>query len=399
MQLKELLTREYSIGDIAALFHAEQFVKRYKLRFVTSPDVKLLPDEKPVVLVPLRTLSVVPFTFPFGKKVSARDALELRFRPLLGANEYSVNIISQVTRQKSNETAGTAWFVSKKEMEQLEADFGDTVIWPSPYIFASRVNGNGVVVCVYADCCCGMLFTDGEPKLYRWLPKEEGTADGMADELMAYGKEKFSNVDFSVFVTEPEKEIALQHIGDATLKLYKSAYGLNLSSVSLSAMAEADKFIDKIQSCSKLLTMFGTIFVIFSILLLCMNVTWRGSFTNAPEQLYETVLHEQSENPLSSAAQKLRAVNSGSSQSDGFEEHFKRIASVWQSMDTKPVIDEMRYSKERIQLEGTAAEASVADNFRKVLSAAGYNAVTENAQQVPNFGTRFTISLTEGKNR
>lgn len=398
MQFRELLTKEYSISDLAALFKTEQFLKRDRLRFtVVSSGIRLLPGERQVLLLPLRTLAVFPFSFPFGKKVSVRNALELRFRPLLGSKESSLSLVSQVTQQKSNATSGVAWFVSKSETEQFEERFKDAVLWPAPYLFASRVNGNGAAVCVYEEGSCGMLFAGGEPKLYRWLSKDAGSAEQLADELLAYGKEISPMTDFSVFVTEPEKESALQRIGDATLELCKSAYSLNLSSVNMSAKAETDKFVDKIEHYSKLLTLFGGIFFMLAFLLLCVNFAWRGSFTKAPAQLYETVLHEHSENPMASALQKLRAVNADSTEQEGFEEHFKRIAAVWQEMPSHPVLDEMRYSGGGIQICGTAAQASDVDNFRKALSDAGYEAVTENAQQLQKIGMRFTISLTEKK--
>jgi len=397
MPLKELLTQEYSISDLTALFRTDKFLKRDKLRFVSdNKRINLLPGECQVTIVPLRTLAVFPFSFPFGKKVSVRDALELRFKPLLGAQESKLNLVAQATKQKANETSGVAWFVSKEESEQLESNFPDSVLWPAPLLFASCVNGNGVVVCRYGDSCCGMVFAEGEPKLYRWLSFENGSVEQLCDELATAAK-GYLGGEVKVGVVEPEKETALQRIGDATLGVCPSAYNLNLSSVNVSAKAEADKFIDKLLRLGQLVTMFGVIFLASSILLLGVNLAWRGSFTKAPSQVYEISLGESSSNPLPSVLQKLRALNVESSEQESFETHIRRISSVWSNLSSPPVFDELRYSNEKIQLSGTATGAAEVDALRKALADKGYEAVTENAQQLPKSGMRFTISLTEGK--
>jgi len=397
MALKELLTKEYSISDLTALFRTDKFLKRDKLRFVSgNKSVNLLPGECKVAIVPLRTLAVFPFSFPFGKKVSVRDALELRFRPLLGAQESKLNLVTQVTKQKTNETSGIAWFVSKEETEQLERQFRDSVLWPSPLLFVSRVKGNGVVVCRYEDGCCGMLFADGEPKLYRWLALNNGSAEQLCDELAAAAKDYFAE-EAEICVVEPEKESVLQKTGDAVLELCPSAYGLNLSSLNVSAKAEAEKFIDKLLRFAQLVTLLGAIFLVSSVLLLGVNLMWRGSFRKAPSQVYEISLREQSSSPLSSVMQKLRALNVENSGQESFETHYRRVSSVWNGLSSRPVFDGLRYSNERIQLSGTASGAAEVDALRRALGDKGYDAVTENAQQLPKAGMRFTISLTERK--
>jgi len=397
MPLKELLTKEYRISDFKILFRADKFLKKDKLRFVTMGlSIKPLPGERQVVLVPFRTLAAFSFSFPFGKKVSVRDALELRFRPLLGAQESHLSLVTQVTKQKSNGTTGVAWFVSKEETAELEQKYPDSALWPAPFVFASRVNGNGAVVCRYEDGCCGMFFAAGEPKLYRWMPKECGNAEKLAEELVAYGRKKFEK-ESEIYIAEPEKETSLQATGDKTLELCPYAYSFNLSSLNLSAKAETDKFMDKMSLLGQLMTMLGAVFLISSLLLLGINGAFRSSFTNAPSQIYETALGEKSASPLSSVSQKLRALNAEESAQDSFQTHVNRISSVWRDLPSPPVFDEMRYSSERIQISGTASGAAEVDALRKALSDNGYEAVTENAQQLPKAGMRFIISLMYGK--
>ena len=91
MSLKDALTRQYSFSDVADMLRPVRLPGRARLRFVHAGDkTAVLPGERKVISVPLRTLSVSRFSFPFGRKVSVRDALELRFRPLLGAEENFV---------------------------------------------------------------------------------------------------------------------------------------------------------------------------------------------------------------------------------------------------------------------------------------------------------------------
>lgn len=399
MRLKELLTKEYSISDFTALLNTDRFLKKDRLRFVgMDQNVTILPGERKVVLVPLHTLAAFPFSFPFGKKVSVRNALELRFRPLLGTQESKINVVPQITHQKANETTGVAWFVSQEETEEFERKYADCALWPAPFAFASRVNGDGVVVCDYDDGCCGVLFAQREAKLYRWMPKDCGSAEILSEELAAYGKRNFET-EPEICIVEPEKDISLQEIGDRTLELLPYAYSFNLSSVNVSAKAENDKFIDKMLRFGQLMTLFGAIFFVASFVLLGVNVAFRSSFANAPSHIYETVLGESSESPLSSVSQKLRAVNAEGNAEESFKTHVNRISSVWKELSTRPVFDEMRYSAERIEITGTAADASEVDALQKALSNNGYKAVTENAQQLTKAGMRFTISLTGGKKK
>ncbi len=396
MSLKGVFTKQYSLSDVTEFLRPEKLLKRAKLRFVPMRGGVALSGEQKVVLLPLRTLSLSGFNFPFGRKVSVRDALELRFRPILGARENEISLITQITEQKSNETSGVAWFASKAEIEEFEKRFEDCVLWPAPYLFASRVKGNGAVVCVYDDCLCGMLFADGEPMLYRWYALDGKNADELADELLEYAARMFADRELTTCIVKPEEDVGLQQTGDETLEQCRGAAMLNLSVSTVSAGAETEKFMAKIERYADIAARLGVIFLLFALLIFGVNTAQKSEFSSAPSEIYRTVLHESSANPVSSALQKLRAVSADDT-GNSFETVYSRISSAWESLSVRPKIDELRYSSDVVQLSGSAQEASVVDAFRKALADSGFKAVTDNVQQVQKQGMRFTISLTEEK--
>ncbi|MDD5421199.1 MAG: hypothetical protein PHO97_03525, partial [Synergistaceae bacterium] len=111
-----------------------------KIRFCTEEDIVdrnvTLPSPQNgriIALLQLRTLSVHPFSFPFGKNGRVRDALKMSFRYALGNDDDSVLMIPQVTEQGSDRTEGVVWFVSKTEIEEAEGRLGDGIaFWPAP---------------------------------------------------------------------------------------------------------------------------------------------------------------------------------------------------------------------------------------------------------------------------
>lgn len=399
MTLKDVLTKEYSLNDISSLLRSDKFLKRTKLRFVSmSNTASASADEQNVVALPLRTLALQPFSFPFGRKVSVRDTLELQFRPLLGAKAGGLNLVPQITAQKPNETSGIAWFVSKDEIEQCEKRFENCVIWPAPYLFGGRVGGNGIVICEYDDCSCGMFFAENQPKHYGWLSKNDGTAQDLADRIAEIAKTVLPNSDFNTCIVKPEEITNLQQTGDTTVALYPSAATLNLSLSTSSADAESEKRAAAFSRYTELFSLIGIIFLALSFALLFVNIATRKSFTEAPHAIYKTVFGESSENPLSSVLQKLRSVSADKNDSS-FEQHYSRIASAWKALSQHPKIDELRYGTDKIQLVGSTSDASVIDAFKKALTDTGYSVIMDNVQKIQKGGMHFTISLTEGKTK
>ena len=399
MSLKDALTRQYSFSDVADMLRPVRLPGRARLRFVHAGDkTAVLPGERKVISVPLRTLSVSRFSFPFGRKVSVRDALELRFRPLLGAGESSLNIIPQVTVQKANETSGAAWFVSKEETEELEKRFGDCVLWPAPYLFVGSVNGDGIVVCSYEDCSCGMLFAGGEAQFYRWLSAEDGSAEELGAQLLEYGKKVFPDRDLKICTVKPDEEKLLQQTGDSALAVCKGAFALNLSSSTASAGGESERLAAKLEEYTDIAILSAAVFLVAALLLLGVNFAGRNRFASAPAEIYRTVLGESSANPAASVVQKLRSVNSESAEAS-FSTYTDRIAAAWETLSARPVLDELRYSPNVMQLSGKASDTAVIDAFRKALAEKGFDAVTDSVQKTQKDGMRFAISLTEGKKK
>lgn len=124
------------------------------IRFCTEADFDNCPaqmssaqNERMVLLLQLKTLSVSSFSLPFGKNGRVREALAMSFKPLLGNEDDSMLMIPQIIEQSSEMTAGAVWFVSKDEIEKIETRTGDGItFWPASMALVSEIKGNGLVI-------------------------------------------------------------------------------------------------------------------------------------------------------------------------------------------------------------------------------------------------------------
>ncbi|MEG1800141.1 MAG: type II secretion system protein GspL, partial [Synergistaceae bacterium] len=170
-----------------------------------------------VLLLPLRTLVSYPFALPFGRKGRMSEALSLKFRPVLGEREELLSLVPQVTHQTSNSTDGIAWFVSKSEIKEWEAEYGtDFVFWPAPMAFMPDDGTSSLVLCEDESGVCAAWFDGGVPLLYRWMPKAPDAAESLSEQMSSYAKSLGRPI-------ESERIVNLDGISSAELSSAASA--------------------------------------------------------------------------------------------------------------------------------------------------------------------------------
>ncbi|KEJ92801.1 type II secretion system protein GspL [Synergistes jonesii] len=357
--------------------------------------------EKRVFFVPLRTAVLYPFSYPFGRRGSLRNAISFSFRPILGGLAERLSMIPQITEQRADLTRGAAWFVSKEEVEECEEKFGrEIVLLPAPAAFASEAEG-GVVVWRGVSGCCAIWFEeDLTPRFYKYMSPSEGGAGELADLMRGYASSCGAEIapgNVRIIDGESLSREELRRAAEASFAASPSLSRLDLSSRGTSTAERCDAFFASCFAALKAASAVGLIFLILSSILLIQNKRAASSFESAPREIYTAALGGTSRSPLASATKQLGLLSGGGVQLtlDGTLANF---AAAWKELpDAKAVrIDAIRYGLERTEVEGQASKAEDIQKLRDALGRNGFAAKTGDVQRIPGGGMRFTLTLSEG---
>lgn len=363
----------------------------------TEPYVS---NETPIVLIPFKTLVSYPFSFPFGKKGSIRDALTLNLRPVLGNSDTSLILVPQVTEQASDLTKGVAWLAAKSEIAEWESRIGTgAVFWPAPIAFVSEVNGSGIVVWCDDEGSSAMWFDDGEPIFYRWMPDSEGGAEQLAEWVLKYAESNGRKIDsVKIFRNGGVSQKDVQFCGEAAIASLKGLDMLDLSSRGADMAEQTEAFFNTAFKTAKTLSILGVMFVVFSAMPLIQGLIYKGSFDRAPAQIYRRIFGEESGSPLMSVNRKLKMLTGNGTQMT-LEQTLSNFSAAWKDNPSSAgmKLDSLRYGAERTEIQGLAGSMDSIQSLRDLLNRNGFTAKVGEVQQVPGSGMRFSISLTGAK--
>ncbi|MBQ9881758.1 MAG: hypothetical protein IJM42_03995 [Synergistes sp.] len=359
---------------------------------------------KNVLFVPLRTAVLCPFSFPFGRRGSLRDAIKFTFRPILGGLAEKLSMVPQVTLQRSDLTQGAAWFVSKEEIDECEENFGkDIVLLPAPAAFAAEMEDGGISVWSSPSSSCAIWFDKGSvPRFYKYMPSSEGDAEDLCEWMCRYASAEGADLPSESVLICREGSMTqeeLRRAAEASFAASPSLSRLDLSSRGAAAAERCDVFSSACFAALKSAAAVGVLFLVLSLVLLLQNKRLYASLEEAPREICGAVLGERGGNPLAYAAKRLRML-SGESSRLSFEKTLADIASAFEELpDKKAVrIDSLRYGSERTEVEGTASKTDDIQKLRDAFGRKGFSAKTGGVQQIPGGGMRFTLTLSAGEN-
>ena len=373
------------------------------IRFCTEADfdnfsvpMSSAQKERMVLLLQLKTLSVSPFSLPFGKNGRVREALAMSFRPLLGNEDDSILMIPQIIEQSSDMTAGAVWFVSKTEIEEIETQTGDGItFWPASLAFASEIKGHGLVICNSEKGTSGTLFNNGTPLLYRWTPSSEGSVN----ELEKWFAEYSRSIDIPVYNVKIVESSAIsagniQRAGQETLRSLKGLASLDLSTKSADSVRKMESFYATAYSTVRAALFLGLFFLLLSAGTLLYSVLKKDAFEKTPFEIYQIAFGESSNHPLAASAAKIKnqSIN-GTNMS--LEQTISNLAAAWKtSVSSDSVrLDTIRYGTERTEIQGTASKTESIESLRDSLSKNGFTSAIIDIQQISGSGMRFSIGL------
>jgi len=374
-----------------------------KIRFCTEEDIVdrnvTLPSPQNgriIALLQLRTLSVHPFSFPFGKNGRVRDALKMSFRYALGNDDDSVLMIPQVTEQGSDRTEGVVWFVSKTEIEEAEGRLGDGIaFWPAPLAMFNETEGNGLAIWNSESGTSGMLFKDRSPLLYRWTPSAENSVNDLEKWFVDYSLSADITIDNIIVAERPSlSSRSIQKAGSETLKSLRGSASLDLSTKSAYSAKKLESFFAAAFNTARAAVFLGLLFLVLSAGAFIYSRLNSDHFEDVPFEIYKIAFGERSNSPLASSAAKIKNFGAGGTNMS-MEQTLDNIAAAWKmSASSKSLkLDAIRYGTERTEIQGTAAGSAPVESLRDSLNKNGFNAKISDIQQIPGSGMRFSIGL------
>ena len=375
-------------------------VSRLTFSSSNNADHSFSPDGTTVKLIHFKTLTAYPFSYPFGQKKKVFDALQLKFRPMTGAQETALSFVPQIINSEKKKTEGVAWLLSKSEVDELEKKYGDKCsFWPAPLAFVPSEDGVRVVICDGDDESSAIFFSDKKPLVYCWAGKEDGGAAYLTDWMEQYAAsigattDSIDNYDLKNMST---RDITAK--GMASVELLEGLNDFDISNVGANTAQAMQDFIGRAQGLLKAFAFSGAIAFLLSSILFFAVLGKRALFSESPRQIFKTVFAEDSQSPLSSVNRKLRVLT-GSSSRLTFEQTLSNFITAWKNEpSTKDIkLDSMRYGTDMTEIQGLAGNMKSIQQLQTSLNNNGFAAKIGEIQQVQSTGIRFSIVLTEAR--
>lgn len=360
---------------------------------VTMPSAQ---NGRLIALLQLKTLSVHPFSLPFGKNGRIRDALKMSFKHVLGNEDDSILLIPQVIEQGADRTGGVAWLVSKAEIEEIEERIGYKVVfWPAPLALSAETCGNGLVIWDSDSGTSGMLFKNQIPILYRWTPSSEISIIDLEQWFVDYSRSvdlQIDDVTIAEGATLSSRNI--QKAGKETLKLLKGSAILDLSMKGADSARKQESFFAAAFNTARAAVFLGLLFLVLSAGAFLYSRLNMDNFDNIPFEIYQIAFKERSNSPLASSSGKIKNLRANETNMS-LEQTLDNLAAAWKASASSESLklDAIRYGTERTEIQGTAVDSRSIESLRDTLNKNGFSSKISDIQQIPGSGMRFSIAM------
>lgn len=351
-------------------------------------------------LVPFRSLSIQPFSYPFSNLSQIREALSIKIRPY-SVEGKGVEIFPAVFAKEGRSSRGVAWFIGSDELGKIESGLPQTsrnrLNWPVPMAFASRVEGSGVVVWTDGESICSMLFNEYFPALYRWRAYSDGGLEKERDWMFGYSRSTGKETENSYLIDSRQEEYSneLCLSLDRTLKAFPRYSQINVSR----------KVMDSFLLTERITGLTGRFLIWF---LVCGILFTGGAFIqyrlhdwklealqSRSSEIYRTVFDPTGKiiDPLSQARARLADI-AGNDKGLSLESVLSRIGEVWSDLEKGEILlNTLRYNSDYVDMSGTASEMISVQKLQKSLDTEKIQSRIGDIQQIPGGGIRFNMTL------
>ena len=370
----------------------EETVKRRAVRIITEGTGK-----NTVTLVPMKSLSLEDFDFPFQNTTKIRDALKLQVMPFTAAGELE---IFPVTLSKyGRSSSGIVWYVSPEELDVPDVS---GKIWPSPLPLISGLsdyNGNGVTMWLDEENVASILWQSNRPIMYRW---KKYSQDAESRELSWYdaycasrelerGGNFVMNAANGDYSGEDFPEIVSESV-----KICPWISDVNLSRTVLEGARDLERTLKLLTKVSIWLIVIGAI-VLGAELVKFLHVDSQVQKVRARSERYYRETFDPTRtgriaNPVNLARDRIASLTGKSEEGHPLDEVLADLGEVFGQV-SGITIDTIRYNADGIDCVGVAPDMTTALNFRKAWEDKANLVQVDNTQFVSGIGYRFDLRV------
>ncbi|MBR1671376.1 MAG: hypothetical protein IJ702_00445 [Fretibacterium sp.] len=357
----------------------------------------------PVTLVPMRSLSLDAFAFPFSNATKVREALRLQVLPYAAAGE--VEIFPVVLERTGRGANGIAWYVSPEELSLPEGAGGGGMVWPAPLPLASRVEGTGVTLWADEENLCSLLWQGDRPVLSRWRPRSHTPGAGATPEselawfdLYCKGQGLERGASFVLDAADPEEFASVGDIARESLARCPWLRSVNLSRTALEGAMGLERGVRLLTRAACWIFLMGALALTGNLLRWNQLQHKAEEVRGRSEALYREVFDPSRTgrigNPVALARDRIAALQGGGSEGRGLDDVLADLGAVFAedpSLDV--VVDVLRYNAEGLDFTGSAPDMSTVLSFRKAWEGRAGLSQLDNTQSVSGVGYRFDLRV------
>ena len=364
-------------------------------------DGAALPSGGALVLVPFRTISVHPFSYPFRSMRDIRNALALKFKPLLSGEE-AVEIIPWVS-SRSGGALGAAWCLAASEVPGGGAIGAGNVVWPLPLALASAVDGDGIAVFGGDGVLASAVFSEGVPLFCRCSPAAVSPTDEELDRearLCGEFAAATGHEGLAASVWKGKTAADLFAAARDTAARFPSFLSVNILKSALSASLAREKTARALRNFSAAAAVLGLCFCGAELWLSARISASLASLAARSKELYGEIAApgERVSDPLSQARAKLAELKGSGGEGLSLSSVLSHLGLAWTSEGGEkrpgfPVLELLRYSGDGVELTGAASDMEGVQALRDAAGRDPFRASLGDVQQIPGGGLRFSLSI------
>ncbi|MBR2207382.1 MAG: hypothetical protein IJ859_01080 [Synergistaceae bacterium] len=381
---------------------AEEKITRKILRVISS---SISTRKNFVTLVPMKSLSMEEFTFPFANNTKIREALKLQVMPFSAAGD--IEIFPVVTSKAGRGVNGLVWYVTPDELNIPAVQGGNNKVWPAPLPFISKLQdkgGSGVTMWLDEKNISSILWQNNKPVLSRWRKVSDNTSH--EKELEWYdnyckssGLERGGNFILNAggdYDDEPDEEF-VEMISES-VKICPWISNVNLSRTAIEDERDLARTVGLLTVAACWLLAIGTITLGASFLYLIQTDKEAQAVRTRSENFYiENFDPEHTgriSNPVTLARNKISEVTGSGGDGHPFEEILADMGEIFaNNNDLKINLDTIRYNGEGVDCTGSAPDMTTILNFRRAWNDYASTVQVDNTQFVSGIGYRFDLRV------
>ena len=352
-------------------------------------------------LMPFKSLSIQPFSYPFTNLSQIREALAIKVRPYRIEGK-GVEIFPAVFDKDGRSSRGVAWFISSEELEKTEANLtdisGNILNWPLPMAFASKVNGTGSVIWTDGESICSMLFRGYYPVLYRWNVYSENCTEREKQWLYSYSRSSGDEIEEAVVIDSRKTEEYENLVSTSlleTLKAFPRYSQINVSKKVMDSFLMTERMTGLLSRILSVILVSGILFASGSFIRYSSSERHLETLQTRSIEVFRDVFHARDRiiDPLSQAKSIIAEI-AGTEKGLSLEELMARIGMAWSEVEQSGIVlNSIRYSGDYMDMSGTASEMVSVQVLQKSLDTKEIKSSIGDMQQIPGGGIRFNMTI------